>query len=141
MDSSIDAFPAELSTDKFQDFLQYAVAHLESKDAKYILNKLMPVLTTAGKRTTFGSLERNVAMGEFLSMIRHFGSQFCFLTGAIDDVNNPHVFRLTFQQSNNSDFPSTAPSEFLDKMKEGNPYDAGNITIPTNWSALATAAV
>ncbi len=26
-------------------------------------------------------------------------------------------------------------------MKEGEPYQAGNVNIPTNWSALANAAV
>ncbi len=51
------SFIEEFSSEEFQDLLQYAVAHPESKDAKYILNKLMPVLKTAGKHTMFGSVE------------------------------------------------------------------------------------
>ena len=72
------------------------MAHPESKDAKYILSKLLPVLTTAGKHTSFGALERNASLGETYATIRRFGPQFAFLTIAIDDVNNLHVLPLPF---------------------------------------------
>ena len=69
----------------------------------------------------------------------------CFsLTIAIDDVNNPYAFRLTFDQPNNSDFPSTVSREFLSCMQNGTTYyvqrpgSSGTIRIPTNWSELAT---
>jgi len=48
---------------EFQVKIQNAVAHPESKDAKYVLSKLLPVLTTAGKHTSFGALERNASIG------------------------------------------------------------------------------
>ena len=60
--TAFQRFVEEFSSDTFQDKLMYVVAHPKSKDAKYVLNKLMPVLTTAGKHTAFGSLERNAAI-------------------------------------------------------------------------------
>ena len=42
----------------FQQKLNNAVAHPDSKDAKYVLNTLLPVLAAAGKHTSFGALEQ-----------------------------------------------------------------------------------
>ena len=70
----------------FQEKLRNAVAHPERKDAIYVLNKLLPVLTTAGQHTSFGSLERNLSLGEMYAMMRRFGPEFEFLTIAFDDV-------------------------------------------------------
>jgi len=72
-------------------------------------------------------------------MIRQFGPQFAFLTIAIDDVNNPHVFHLTFNQPDNVNFPSTASDIFLSAMENSTPFASGTIKIPTNWSTLAAA--
>ncbi|KAL7549323.1 hypothetical protein ACHAWF_017111 [Thalassiosira exigua] len=134
-------FVEEFQSDAFQEKLRWSVKHPDSKDGRYVKNKLMPVLTTAGKHTTFGALERNSAVGELLAMIRRFGSQFCFLTCSFDDVNNPQVFRLTFRQINNEEFPSNVDSDILNKMKKGKPFAVGDIKIPTTWSAMAKAAV
>ena len=73
-------------------------------------------------------------------MIRRYGPQFQFLSCAFDDVHNPHSFRLTFRQPDNSDFPSTASKAFLDAMKSGTSFTSGTVRIPSNWSALAAAA-
>ena len=96
-------------------------------------------LTTAGKHTSFDALERNASLGETYAMIPRFGPQFAFLTIAIDDVNNPHVFHLTFNQPYNINFPSTASDDFLSAMENGTPFASGTIKIPTNWSTLAAA--
>ena len=82
----------EFTSTDFQVKVQNSVAHPDSKDAKYVIKKLLPVLTTAGKNTSFGPLERNSSIGETYAMIRRFGPQFEFLTIAIDDVSNPQVF-------------------------------------------------
>ena len=39
----------EFTSTDFQVKVQNAVAHPDSKDAKYVIKKLLPVLTTAGK--------------------------------------------------------------------------------------------
>jgi len=72
-------------------------------------------------------------------MIHRFGPQFVFLTIAIDDVNNPHVFCLTFNQPDKVNFPSTVSDDFLSAMKNGTPFASGTVKIPTNWSTLAAA--
>ena len=90
--NAFEHFVTLFSSSNFQERLQNDVANPEGKDAKYVLNKLLPVLTTAGNHTTFGSLERNSAAGEMLAMIHCYGPIFCFLTVALDDVNNPHTF-------------------------------------------------
>ncbi len=76
----------------FQEKLRNAVIQPESKDAKYVVNKNLPVLTTAGKHTSFGTLERNSSLGEMYAMVHRFSPEFDFLTIAFDDVNSPQVF-------------------------------------------------
>ena len=136
---AFDKLSKEFTSAEFQVKVQNAVAHPSSKDAKYVLKKLLPVLTTAGKNTCFGALERNSSLGETYALIRRFGPQFLFLTIAIDDVNNPQVFRLTFNQRDNVNFPSVASGDFLSALEHDKPFAIGNVKIPTNWSALATA--
>ena len=123
----------------FQEKLRNAVAHPESEDAKNVLNKHLPVLTTAGKHTSFGTLERNLSLGEMYAMIHRFGPEFQFLTIAFDNVNSPQVFHLTFSQPDNTNFPTTADKTFLSSMVEGTPFASGDVKIPMNWSVLATA--
>ncbi len=97
------------------------------------------MLTTAGKHTSFGTLERNSSLGEMYAIICRFGPEFEFLTIAFDDVNSPQVFHLTFSQPDNTTFPCIADKKFLFCMEEGTPSTLGNVKIPTNWNALATA--
>jgi hypothetical protein len=127
----------EIASAEFHTKVQNAVADPRCKDAKYILRKLTPILTTAGKGSTFGALEKNMSLGETFAMIRRFGPHFVFLTIAFDDVNNPHTFRLTMRQPSNDSFPSVASKEFLNCMKDGRIFSEGNVKIPTNWSSLA----
>ena len=44
------------------------VANPEGKQAKEVLKKLIPVLTSGGKKIVFGALERRAAAGEILNM-------------------------------------------------------------------------
>ena len=59
---AFEKFVQEFQSDEFQGKLRDAIRCPDSKDAIYVKNKLMPILTTAGKHTTFGALERNSAM-------------------------------------------------------------------------------
>jgi hypothetical protein len=136
---AFDELAQEISSPSFHMKVQNAVADPGCKDAKYVLRKLIPVLTTAGKHTSYGALERNSALGENYALIRRFGPELTFLTVAIDDVSCPHVFRLSFNQPNNFQFPSKASKNFLDCMKFGKTYVEGDVKVPTNWSSIATA--
>ena len=136
---AFNEFSMEFTSDKFQAMVQNAVAYPDSKDAQYVVKKLLPVLTTAGKNTVFGPLERNASLGETYALIRRFGPQFTFLTIAIDDVTNPSIFRLTFSQPDNVNFPSIAPEAFLTAMQNSTQFVSGIGTLSTNWSALTKA--
>ena len=121
-----------------QEKLKIAVAHQDIRDAKYVLNTLLPVLAASGKHTSFGALERNSSLGQIYAMIRKFGLKIELLTVAFDDVSSPQVFQLTFSQPDNIKFPNTASTDFLSSMEDGIPFTSGEVKIPTNWSALAT---
>jgi hypothetical protein len=96
-------------------------------------------LSASGKHTSFGALERNSSLGQIYAMIHRFGLEIELLTVAFDDVNSPQVLRLTFSQPDNIKFPNTASTDFLSSMEDGIPFTSGEVKIPTNWSALATA--
>ena len=137
---AFDKFATEFMSDKFQAMVQNAVADPNSKDLKYVCKKLQPILAQAGKNTVFGPMERNSSLGEQYAMIRRLGPQFVFLTITFDDVSCPSVFRLTFSKlMDNLNWPCIAPQEFLTAMENRTPFATGNVTIPTNWSALAKA--
>ena len=51
--TKFDKFLEEIMSNVCQEKLRNAVAHPESKDSKYVLNKLLPVLTTAGNHICF----------------------------------------------------------------------------------------
>jgi len=133
---AFNKFVSEFSSSNFQDRLRRGVKNPSGNDAKYVLSKLMPVLVTAGKHTTLGSLERNSSVGEMLAMIRRRGSSFCFLTCTVDDVHNPNVLRLSSKHYNNTDYPSLCPTDFLDALKTGKDYESTTIDIPTTWTAM-----
>ena len=151
---SFEKFTQTFMHKDFQTKLQNAVANPEGKDAKHILNKLVPMLACGGKQTVFGALERRRAAGEILSMGRKYGPASNFLTINIDDVNTPSVFRMAFRNCNNINFPSHCPDSLLKAMELGSDYRVkgsdcihgsdcighGEVNIPCNWSSLATSA-
>ena len=63
-----------------------AVKNPDGKNAKLVLQKLVPFLTCPGKRTVFGAAERNESAGKILSLGRRFSCAPDFLTFGIDDV-------------------------------------------------------
>jgi hypothetical protein len=134
---AFEEFSKEITSTEFEIKLQNAVANPASKDAKYVLRKLISMLSSAGKETSYGGLWKNSMFGETYALIRRFGPEMGFLTIAIDNLNCPSLFRLTFKQDN-MQFPSTASRKFLDCIAEGKTYVSGNMQIPTNWNNLAT---
>ena len=57
--TKFDKFSEEIMSNVFQEKLKLTVVNHESKDATCVLNTLHPGLTTAGKHTSFGTLEKN----------------------------------------------------------------------------------
>ena len=66
-------FVKEVTSDDFQVKLRNAVANPSSPDGRYVMKKLVPMLASAGRTTTFGALERDRSKGEILALGRRFG--------------------------------------------------------------------
>jgi hypothetical protein len=60
--SKFNEFSDEVMSNAFKEKLKNAVAHTDSRDAKYVLNKLLLILAGEGKHTSFGLLERNSSL-------------------------------------------------------------------------------
>lgn len=62
--TKLDKITEEIMLNVFQEKLRHTVVNPESKDATCVINTLPPVLTTVGKHTSFGTLERDSSLGE-----------------------------------------------------------------------------
>jgi len=114
-----EKFANEFSTDEFQAKVKASIKDPDGPDAKYILNKLTPFLTSGGKKSAYGALEKNRSAGEILAMGRRFGCASNFLTFGIDDINHPNSIRLALPSSSNHDFPAVVSSASQVEMKKG----------------------
>ena len=142
-----DNFAEKIMSPSFQAQLKRAVEKPNSKEARKVFNTLTPVLTSGGKKTTCGALERRSAAGEILSMGRRYGPASCFLTVSVDDVNSPGVFGMSFRSKDNLSFPAHCPESLLKAIELGEDYvpddellGSGEIRIPCDWKSLAKAA-
>ena len=107
----------EIGTDSFKSRLRKAVKDPEGEDAKYILGKVLPVLNISGRNTPFGAVERRLALSKIYALQRRYGAPSIFLTIAVDDINNPTSFRLTFRSVDNSSFPAIATNDYFDALE------------------------
>jgi hypothetical protein len=73
--SKFNEFSEEEMSSVFQEKLKNAVAHQDTRDAKYVFNKLLPVLAASYRNTSFRALERNSSLGQIYAMIRRFGPE------------------------------------------------------------------
>jgi len=132
-----EKFADEFSTSEFQEKLKAAVRNPDGADAKYVLNKVTPLLTFAGRKSAFGALERNQSAGEMLALGRRYGCAPAFLTFGIDDINNPNAIRLALRSSSNEDFPAVVSSASRVELDRGIPLEdehAGVVHIPRGYT-------
>ena len=114
-----EKFADEFSTEEFHAKVKAAVKNPDGPDAKYILNKLTPLLTSGGKKSAYGAMDKNRSAGEILAMGRRFGSAPSFNTFGIDDINHPNSIRFALPSSSNHDFPAVVSSASQVEMKKG----------------------
>ena len=114
-----EKFADEYVSEEFQTKLRAAIKNSEGSAAKYVLKRLVPVLTFAGRKSVFGALERNESAGQILALGRHFGCATAFLTFGIDDVNHPSAIRFALRSSSNRDFPAVVSNASQAEMKQG----------------------
>jgi hypothetical protein len=134
-------FTKEFLSVEFQVRLRNAVREPHSKEGKFVLQKIMPVLTSAGSKTVFGAVERYESKRQILALARRFGPAPAFLTFAVDDVNHPTALRLAMRSSSNSDFPCAVSAEAHEALKMGFKFDEGDIAIPASWSERAKVLI
>ena len=132
-----EQFANEFVSEEFQTKLRDAKHNPSGHAAKYVMNKLVPVLTYAGRKSVFGALERNESAGQILALGRRFGCATNFLTFGIDDVNYPNAIRFALRSSNNSDFPAVVSNASQVEMErglrlKGDDEDGGYI--PFHWN-------
>ena len=153
---AFEKFTKIFLSNAFQCKLHGAISNPDGSDAKYILNKLVPILTQGSKSTPFGVFERRSAAGEILAMGNKYGPGSNFLTASIDDPNSPGVMRLCFRSCDNLNFPAMCEDDLLKAMEIGGDYTyqtdenaipdithcvgSGTVKIPCNWSSLAMRA-
>ena len=114
-----EKFANEFSTEEFQAKVKAAAKNPDGPDAKYILHKLTPLLTSGGKKSAYGAMDKNRSAGEILAMGRRFGSAPSFNTFGIDDINHPNSIRFALPSSSNHDFPAVVSSASQVEMKKG----------------------
>ena len=157
---AFDEFTKTFTSSSFQKHLQKAVANPDSPQAKKVMNKLIPVMTSGSKSVTFSALQRRSTAGEILAMGRKYGPASTFLTVSVDDVNSPGVLRMAHRSCNNLNFPAMSPDELLKAMELGEDHTyenesncihcqngqrcsighSGEVRIPCGWEHLARSA-
>ena len=112
------------NSDAFQDKLKNAVKDPKSDDAKYVLNKVTPVLRFSGKHNTYSPILMNRLRTIVYAMTQRYGPASWFLTVAPHDINNLTVWRLSFIVSSNKKFPSVVDDSFFsDASINNDDYD------------------
>ena len=131
-----EQFANEFVSEEFQTKLRDAKHNPSGPSAKYVMNKLVPVLTYAGRKSVFGALERNESAGQILALGRRFGCATSFLTFGIDDVNHPNAIRFALRSSNNRDFPAVVSNASRVEMERGLRLkgDEDEGYIPFHWN-------
>ena len=124
-----------MASKDFPNKIKEAIERPKTKEAEDVISQILPVLSTAGRNTTFGAFEQSTSIAESIALTQRHGPASVFLTVAPNDVNNPTAFRLTFRGINNEDFPATAPETFIQAMKKESIFlGSGDVRIPTNHS-------
>ena len=138
---AFEAFTRTFMSSDFQSKLSDAVAKPNGENAKYVLRKLILVLSCGAKNTVFGALERRTAAGEILAIARKHGGGGTFITISIDDKSHPNVLRLAFRSTSNYDFPAMASDDLLKALENGDSFPCqGSGLINLSRSLLATIA-
>ena len=134
---AFDQFANEFASVEFQTKLQAAIKNPNGSDAKYVLNKLTPLLTFAGRKSAFGALERNESAGQILALGRQIGCSSNFLTFGIDDINHPNAIRFALRSTSNHDFPAVNSKASQNELKTGirlSDKGEGTIRIPQGYT-------
>jgi hypothetical protein len=130
--------------DQFDEDLQGALDDPTGPKAKAILKAVLPILNFAGRKSSYGAVERNASVTKIFEISRRYGSPSVFLTVAPDDINNPTAFRLTFtippnDEKQHNEMSPEDLEEYLERMRSRGSV-VGSGTVRMNYSARSRAA-
>lgn len=103
-------------------------------DQKYVLNKILPVLEFAGRKTRGGAVESNKLVKHIYSMSLHFTSGSIFFAIAPDNINNSMSFRLSMFFNSNLSLASKPPDKgFIDTMVDNANHNGIRECSSSSW--------
>ena len=139
---SMTEFVHLVENSDFKAQLKNAAEEPEGNDAKVVISKVLPLLRAAGRKTTFGSMERRSGVSHMTAMTRRYGPASTFVTIAPDDINSITGFRLTFRSVDNHTFPSVMTDEDMKSIREGaDIIGEGEVKLPTAYINRARAVI
>lgn len=139
---SMSEFVHLVENSDFKKQLKNAAEDPQGNDAKVVISKVLPLLRAAGRKTTFGSMERRSGVSHMIAMTRRYGPASTFVTIAPDDINSITGFRLTFRSVDNNTFPSVMTDEDLKTIREGaDIIGEGEVKLPTAYLSRARAVI
>ena len=111
---------------KLKTDLEDAMKHPKSKNAKDLAQTICSIATSAQTNTTFGHFERRNAINEIMAYTKTFGPPYAYVTVTFNDIDEPHVYRLSFRSFDNDSFPSIATEKYYDDLANGRVHEAYN---------------
>ena len=152
---AMGAFANTVHDGGFQAKLRKAKKNPKGKEAKQILERLMPILQFAGEKSScWTAFSNSQAIMKITEMSKRFLTPSEFITVSFDDLNNPNAFRLSMRSRSNVSFPAVTSAsnplstqgrvgiEHLECMaSESDLVGEGETPIPCDRKARAQAAM
>lgn len=115
-----------------------------SKQAQNLFKIVLPVLSFGARHAVPGAIGDTTSHSRGIGMTKRYGPGSGLITGALDDVNNPSTFRLTFETKDNTSFPSVVNESFLEDLQESKTHTfkrkERDFTIPAGYSERISQA-
>ena len=67
-----------------------------------------------------------IHINEIMAYTKTFGPPYAYVTVTFNDIDEPHVYRLSFRSFDNDSFPSIATEKYYDDLANGRVHEAYN---------------
>ena len=135
---SLEAFKTWVNEPTFLPALERAAKNPDSKEAKKILNRIMPHVKTFTSAVPFSAAQRKKAMRFLYAMVGHMGMPSFLFTFAPDDTYGSLNIRLSMPQQDNIKFPANDDGLIEALQGDQSVFQTINIKRP-NLKALVAA--
>ena len=100
---SVNDFASVVEAPGFLAKLQRCIESPESKEARSLLARLMPLIRIAGVSVPFGPIERSLAVSRVCAVLQYFGLPAWFVTISPSDLDSVLILRLAKPLEDNND--------------------------------------